>query len=99
MPLKSRQLESLIAERSRKTGSEVDQMMRRLREAGRLTAGPRGPHAPAVTPETAAQILATVCGAAGPGDAVTTWSAIQGGVSRWPGLSDGSVRGLGGWRP
>lgn len=74
MPLKARQLESLIVERSRKSASEVDQMMRRLREAGRLTAGPRGPHAPPLTVEMAAHILVTICGAVSPGDTVAAWS-------------------------
>lgn len=73
MPLKSRQLEALISERSRKTGSEVDQMMRRLRLAGKLVAGPRGTHAPALTTETAARILVTICGAALPNEAVAVW--------------------------
>ena len=81
MPLKSRQFEALISDRSRKTRSEVDQIMRRLREAGRLVAGPRGPHALPMTAEAAAQVLVTVCGAAAPGDAVAAWSAYHRPVS------------------
>lgn len=69
MPMKSRQLEAFLTERSRKTVSQVDQIMRRLRETGRIASGPRGLHAPDVTPADAAVCLLAVVASPSPGDA------------------------------
>ena len=81
MPMKSRQLEFLLAEKTRKTSSQIDQTLRRMREAGRIVSGPRGINAPNLTPAEAARYLIVVVGSSSPGDALATDSGQGEGVS------------------
>lgn len=67
--MKSRQLEAILAEKSTKTLSQIDQAFRRLREARRLPRGARGVYAPSLTPRQAALGLVGAVASAFPSEA------------------------------
>lgn len=94
MPMKSRQLEALLAEKTRKTGSQIDQTFRRLRSASGITSAPRGLNSPDLTPEEAARYLIAVVGSLSPSEAVVTDASLGWGRSATGETLRGAVTAL-----